>query len=296
LSILLTELNVWCRMPTLNEKEKTMTNFKTVLTEDEIDHIQTEYMRNYIGTPRGFARMIEQAVLAKQGGRRERALAALEIADKFCGQHTSDECPDTVHIPIQEAIHALKGMPAAAVADVKPLLVPVAWVQTGIADFIADNWAMRKYSLEEIEAGIRAIEIRPEADPQLSGNPGQVEDAHPIDWKALEARIDEFVGEYEMRGENEAGQDGCYTPTEGERAMISDAIHGLLAEAEVMRLIRPAAQAQPSGNAGSMNAADVERQYENGIHIGSGLPRATCPCGFCNRYRVPVTASKGAKP
>lgn len=30
---------------------------------------------------------------------------------------------------------------------------------------------------------------------------------------------------------------------------------------------------------------DVERQYENGIHIGSGLPRATCPCGFCAKHR-----------
>lgn len=29
----------------------------------------------------------------------------------------------------------------------------------------------------------------------------------------------------------------------------------------------------------------VERQYENGIHIGSGLPRATCPCGFCTKHR-----------
>lgn len=32
---------------------------------------------------------------------------------------------------------------------------------------------------------------------------------------------------------------------------------------------------------------DIERQYENGVHIGSGLPRATCPCGFCQKYREP---------
>ncbi|MGF6837003.1 hypothetical protein QF001_000870 [Paraburkholderia youngii] len=30
---------------------------------------------------------------------------------------------------------------------------------------------------------------------------------------------------------------------------------------------------------------DVERQYEDGVHIGSGLPRATCPCGFCAKHR-----------
>ncbi len=36
-------------------------------------------------------------------------LAALEIADKFCGSLTSDECPDSVHIPIRAAIAKAKG-------------------------------------------------------------------------------------------------------------------------------------------------------------------------------------------
>lgn len=36
-------------------------------------------------------------------------LAALEIADKFCGSLTSDECPDSVHIPIREAIEKARG-------------------------------------------------------------------------------------------------------------------------------------------------------------------------------------------
>lgn len=32
--------------------------------------------------------------------------------------------------------------------------------------------------------------------------------------------------------------------------------------------------------------ADVLRQYDaNGIHIGSGLPKATCPCGLCQKVR-----------
>ncbi|WCM21376.1 hypothetical protein NDK50_07990 [Paraburkholderia bryophila] len=34
-----------------------------------------------------------------------------------------------------------------------------------------------------------------------------------------------------------------------------------------------------------MNEDDVERQYQGGVHIGSGLPRATCPCGFCQKHR-----------
>ncbi len=36
-------------------------------------------------------------------------LAALEIADKFCDSLTSDECPDSVHIPIRAAIAKAKG-------------------------------------------------------------------------------------------------------------------------------------------------------------------------------------------
>ncbi|MCY1197219.1 hypothetical protein D9M72_85800 [compost metagenome] len=36
-------------------------------------------------------------------------LAALQIADKFCGSLTSDECPDSVHIPIRDAIYKATG-------------------------------------------------------------------------------------------------------------------------------------------------------------------------------------------
>lgn len=35
---------------------------------------------------------------------RAELLEALKIADKFCGSLTADECPDSVHIPIRQAI------------------------------------------------------------------------------------------------------------------------------------------------------------------------------------------------
>jgi hypothetical protein len=35
----------------------------------------------------------------------------------------------------------------------------------------------------------------------------------------------------------------------------------------------------------ALTTEDVERQYRDGVHIGSGLPRATCPCGFCQKHR-----------
>ncbi|ESH90753.1 hypothetical protein B551_0222545 [Cupriavidus sp. HPC(L)] len=41
-------------------------------------------------------------------------------------------------------------------------------------------------------------------------------------------------------------------------------------------------------------ADDIERQYKDGIHIGSGLPRATCPCGFCAKHRIPAAPTPPA--
>lgn len=40
----------------------------------------------------------------------KRALDALTIADNFCGGLTADVCPDTVHIPIREALSELESI------------------------------------------------------------------------------------------------------------------------------------------------------------------------------------------
>jgi hypothetical protein len=51
-------------------------------------------------------------------------------------------------------------------------------------------------------------------------------------WAALtEAFIDEYLADYEMRGEDEDGRDACHKPTDGEQLLIKDAIMGLLQEA-----------------------------------------------------------------
>ncbi len=60
-----------------------------------------------------------------------------------------------------------------------------------------------------------------------------------------EAEIDEYLEDYEMRGNDEDGRDACHTPTEGERLLIKDAIMGLLADTRPA----PAAQAVPEGMA-----------------------------------------------
>jgi hypothetical protein len=47
---------------------------------------------------------------------------------------------------------------------------------------------------------------------------------------------------------------------------------------------------------GPLTAEDVERQYRDGIDIGSGLPRATCPCGFCKKHRNGFNVGDAAAP
>lgn len=48
----------------------------------------------------------------------------------------------------------------------------------------------------------------------------------------LDQIIDNYVDDYEMLGETEDGRDACHTPTESERALIKDAICGLLADTD----------------------------------------------------------------
>lgn len=48
--------------------------------------------------------------------------------------------------------------------------------------------------------------------------------------EAFESAIDEFIEDYEMRGESDDSRDACYAPTEGERILIKDAIMGLLSD------------------------------------------------------------------
>lgn len=46
-------------------------------------------------------------------------------------------------------------------------------------------------------------------------------------------------------------------------------------------------------SAAPLTREDVERQYRDGIHVASGLPRATCPCGFCAKHRFGFNSGDG---
>lgn len=78
---------------------------------------------------------------------------------------------------------------------------------------------------------LRDVRI-PELRAQLTAAP-QAPALDAVKWNALtETALDSFLEDYEMCGEAEDGRDAVHTPTEGERALIKDAVMGFLAEAE----------------------------------------------------------------
>ncbi len=72
-------------------------------------------------------------------------------------------------------------------------------------------------------------------------------DARKPDFARAEQIAADFVQDYEWRGEDVAGRDTCHTPNKRERAMITDAILGLLAEPEFIAAL--AAQVPQQGEA-----------------------------------------------
>ncbi|MBT2326057.1 hypothetical protein J7E62_27385 [Variovorax paradoxus] len=71
------------------------------------------------------------------------------------------------------------------------------------------------------------------------------------DWAKVESFVDEYVADYEMRGEAEDGRDACYTPNDNDRALLRDCIAGLLAEPEFLSALagqsKSAAPVEPAG-------------------------------------------------
>lgn len=68
------------------------------------------------------------------------------------------------------------------------------------------------------------------------------------DWGQIEAAIDSYVEGYEMLGESEDGRDACYTLDADDRALLKDAIMGLLADDDFLKAYATPlpAQVQPA--------------------------------------------------
>lgn len=79
--------------------------------------------------------------------------------------------------------------------------------------------------------------------------------------------VDDYIQAYELRGEDEEGRDGVYSPNETERYMIADAIYGLLAEPEFIAAIAGMHNAPAAGDARELKRkADLIAELSKIIH------------------------------
>lgn len=74
-------------------------------------------------------------------------------------------------------------------------------------------------------------------DAELDRLRAHIETEPEREWAAIDAAIREYLNDYELIGEDDAGADASYTPTQRERVLIYDAINGLLADERVMSLL-----------------------------------------------------------
>jgi hypothetical protein len=111
-------------------------------------------------------------------------------------------------------------------------------------------WLLGSYKGQTINASTigRAIaEFHDECDASREEAPAAAGAAQAVarDWTKIEAVIDGYVDDYEMRGETEDGRDACYTPNDNDRALLRDCIAGLLAEPEFVAALAALKGVQP---------------------------------------------------
>lgn len=160
--------------------------------------------------------------------------------------------PNAVQHLIEEALAALQSAQPAEPEQSTRLrggvpgwkLVPVEptpeMLEAGLKRKALERWADGYSAIRSSTAQLRPtlqvaaiqwqamLTAAPQAPAQ---DAGAVRDA--TKWNALtEAALDSFLEDYEMCGEAEDGRDAVHTPTEGERALIKDAVMGFLVEAE----------------------------------------------------------------
>ena len=86
-----------------------------------------------------------------------------------------------------------------------------------------ERYAVKRQDFERFESELAMLKAA------LDVPAPKVEPAHPTD---LEKVIDDYIEYYEMHGESEDGRDAIYTPTENDKALLKDAILGLLVDTD----------------------------------------------------------------
>ncbi len=156
-------------------------------------------------------------------------------------------------VPSMHAMSSALHAALAASPAETPTQEPDAWqerqeVRPGVFGEWYDKptgWSLTRP--QEIDSGGIRYQFRPlYAAPTQA--PAVKDERAARSWTALaEPLIDEFLEDYEMAGEDEGGRDACYAPTEGERALIKDAVMGLLQAAWDSTAPKP--PVQPTGGA-----------------------------------------------
>lgn len=105
------------------------------------------------------------------------------------------------------------------------LAEPVAEVTHCKPDNYSANLRIKWLTQQEFPVGTKLCVAPVAAQPSVP----------PLNVPAVEAFVDEYLGEYELRSD-----EGSYKPSETEIFLIMDAINGLLADDEFMALLRSA--------------------------------------------------------
>lgn len=127
---------------------------------------------------------------------------------------------------VKELTDAIPGAPAPYSILLAQAVITIAKLQQQNIAWLADKTRLStlcdKWNLD-------ADQMR-EDNKRLAGELDAIKKQEPVAF-INDAQIDEFLQDYEMLGENEAGQDCYYTPTEGDKALIKDAIFGYFCDA-----------------------------------------------------------------
>ena|GEM_PF-2372040 len=122
---------------------------------------------------------------------------------------------------------------------------------------------------EALESRIKAVIEYDTANPFKTHAPEGISYDHLLEL----AKMSGLVGAYSVKAVNDKIVGYA-------RVVLND-----VAVQEAFVRANWAAPLPRTSDAAALTEEDVERQYRDGVHVGSGLPRGSCPCGFCAKHR-----------
>lgn len=138
-----------------------------------------------------------------------------QAAQAMIARWDSTDWKDTPH-----TAHYIAELRKALDAELAQSVNPNAWMRHDSFKAMTDDekaaW-IESGNAEVVEEYTIPLYLHP-PQPQATTPAGEIS----------ESVIDEFLEDYEMIGESEDGLEGCYVPDENDKALIKDAVFGLL--------------------------------------------------------------------